>query len=215
MKTQTQEEKMKKYCILFCAVISMALTAGTALAADSIQGRLGVTGRIGFLVPSNSEAFTIPNSNLNTDIGFIGGGGFIYGINKNIAAELDITHTGIDAQRAGSKAGNFDTINISLGGQYRFVDIPVQRLVPYAGAGLDILLNSFSSANGTNADVDNTVGGHVSGGVDYFLMRQLALNTELKGLLAPNADIKFEGTKIGNYDPTSFSMTFGVRYFFN
>jgi outer membrane protein len=215
MKTQSQEERMKKYCILFCAVISLALTAGSALAADSIQGRLGVTGRIGFLVPADSEAFAIPNSNLNTDVGFIGGGGFIYGINKNIAAELDITHTGFDAKRAGSKAGDFDTTNISLGGQYRFVDIPVQRLVPYAGAGLDILLNNFSFANGTNADVDTTVGGHVSGGVDYFLMRQLALNTELKGLLAPNADIKFGGAKIGNYDPTSFSMTFGVRYFFN
>jgi outer membrane protein len=214
MKTQTQEEKMKRYFILYCSIISLILTAGTAIAADSIQGRVGVTGRIGFLVPADSELFLNP-SNLSTDVGFIGGGGFIYGINKNIAAELDITHTGFDANRAGFKAGNFATTNISLGGQYRFVDIPVQKLVPYVGAGLDILLNNFSFASGTNADVDTVVGGHVSGGADYFLMRQLALTAELKGLLAPDADIDFRGAKVGNYDPTSLSMTFGVRYFFN
>jgi hypothetical protein len=83
---------MKRNFILYCAVISLVLAAGTAMAADGIQGRLGVTGRLGFLVPENSEAFANP-SKLETDVGFIGGGGFIYGINRNFAAELDITHT--------------------------------------------------------------------------------------------------------------------------
>jgi outer membrane protein len=46
-------------------------------------------------------------------------------------------------------------------------------------------------------------------------MKQLALTAELKGLLAPDADIDVNSVKVGNYDPTSLSMTFGVRYFFN
>ncbi len=205
---------MKKFFVLYCAVLSLVLTAGTAMAADSIQGRVGVTGRIGFLVPSDSEAFANP-SNLDTDVGFVGGGGFIYGINKNFAVELDITHTDFDANRGGFKQGDFDTTNISLGAQYRFVDLGLQKLVPYVGAGLDILVNNFTFADGDNADVDTVAGVHVSAGVDYFLLKQLALTTELKGVLAPEADINFGGEKIGNYDPTSFAMTFGVRYFFN
>jgi outer membrane protein len=51
--------------------------------------------------------------------------------------------------------------------------------------------------------------------VDYFLLRQLALTSEIKGVIAPNADIKSGGGKVGEFDPDSFSMTFGVRYFFN
>ncbi len=205
---------MKKSIILYCTVLSLIITAGTALAADSIQGRVGVTGRIGFLVPSNSEAFANP-SNLETDVGFIGGGGFIYGINKNFAVELDITHTGFDANLDGFKAGSFNTNNVSLGAQYRFVDIPVKKLVPYVGAGLDILFNNFDAENGAGTSVDTVAGVHLSGGADYFILKQLALTAELKGVLAPNADINSGGVKVGNYDPNSLSMTFGVRYFFN
>jgi outer membrane protein len=207
-------KQMKKSFILYLAAFSIVLTSGTAMAADSIQGRIGVTGRIGFLAPSDSEAFATP-SNLDTDVGFIGGGGFIYGINRNLAAEIDITRSGFDANRAGAREGDFGTTNISLGAQYRFVDIPVNKLVPYVGAGLDILVNDFNFADGDKADVDTVAGVHVSGGADYFIMKQLALNAELKGVVAPDADINYGGAKIGNYDPTSISMTFGVRYFFN
>jgi len=204
---------MRKHLLLYCALISMSLTAGTALAADSIEGKLGVTGRLGFLVPSDSEAFATP-SNLDTNIGFIGGGGLIYGVNNNLALEFDITHSGFDADRAGFSAGDFGTTNISVGAQYRFVNLGIRRLVPYVGAGLDILINDFNSDTGVNADVDTVAGAHVSGGVDYFLTNQFALTAEVKGLLAPDADINSGGTKVGNYDPTSLSTTFGVRYFF-
>jgi outer membrane protein len=207
---------MKRSFVVYCLVLSIVLATGTAM-ADSIQGRIGVTGRIGFLVPSDSEAFEpfAPVQELDSDVGFVGGGGFIYGINKNFAAELDITHTGFGSNVAGSNGGDFDTTNISLGAQYRFVDIPVKKLVPYVGAGLDILVNNFTFNDGTKTNVDTVAGVHLSGGVDYFILRQLALTAELKGVLAPDADINAGGGKIGNYDPTNLSMTFGARYFFN
>jgi outer membrane protein len=64
-------------------------------------------------------------------------------------------------------------------------------------------------------DVDTVVGVHLAGGVDYFLMKQLAFTSQLKAVIAPDADITASGAKIGNFDPMSISMTFGVRYFFN
>jgi outer membrane protein len=138
-------------------------------------------------VPSDSETFATP-SNLDTDVGFIGGG-FIFGITRYIAAEFDVTRTLFDANRAGFKEGAFGTTNFALGAQYRFVDIPERNLVPYVGAGLDILVNDFDFADGVKTDVDTVVGVHVSGGVDYFIMMQVALNAEIKGVVAPDADI--------------------------
>jgi outer membrane protein len=46
-------------------------------------------------------------------------------------------------------------------------------------------------------------------------MKQLALTSALKAVLAPDADISVNGGKIGNFDHMSFAMPFGVRYFFN
>jgi hypothetical protein len=37
-----------------CAMLFVTLVAGTAV-ADSIEGRIGVTGRLGFLVPADSD----------------------------------------------------------------------------------------------------------------------------------------------------------------
>lgn len=199
---------MKKLFILACSVSVLVIFSGAAL-ADSIKGRIGATGRLGFLVPSDSDVYDAPYE-LDTDVGFIGGGGLIYGITKNIAAELDITYTEFDADAGPYKAAEFETTNISLGAQYRFVDLPVRQLVPYVGGGLDILVN-----DATNADVDTVAGIHVNGGVDYFVMKQLALTAEVKAVLAPDADIKYQGVQVGDYDPSSFATTFGVRYFFN
>ena len=205
---------MTKRLVMLCLAVMFILTAGTAL-ADSIRGRLGLTGRLGFAVPADSN---INGTTISTETGFIGGGGFIYGLTDNIATELDVTHAAYGSTTLITPApfGNsdFDTTNISLGVQYRFINLPMSKLVPYAGAGLDILINSAST--GGISDVDNVVGVHVSGGVDYFILKELAVTAEIKGVLAPDADMHNSGgVKIGNFDPDNFSMTFGVRYFFN
>jgi outer membrane protein len=208
---------MKRTGAFVCLVLCFVLSTGAAMEADSIQGRIGVTGQIGMYIPSDSDAFEpfTPGYNLDTDVGFIGGGGLIFGITKNVALELNITYAQFGAEIGGVQEGDFDTTNISMGAQYRFVDIPVESLVPYAGGGVDVLLNGFSSSFGESLDVDTVVGGHVCGGVDYFVMKQLALNAEIKGVLAPDADITYRGIEVGNFDPTSVSLTLGVRYFFN
>ncbi len=201
---------MKKSLLLSCITLLLVLTAGAALAED-LTGKLGVTGRIGFLVPFDSEAIAgVSIKNVSTDTGFIGGGGFLYGINKNIAAEFDITSSGFSGDTdSGINFADFNVINLSLGAQYRFKEI--SGFNPYAGAGLDILVNG--ATNGL--DVDTTVGVHLSGGVDYFIMKHLAITGEMKLVIAPSTDIMFNGGKVGNFDPSSFNMTFGLRYFIN
>ena len=202
---------MKKSLFLTGITLLMALSATVAGAAD-LTGKIGVTGRIGFLVPADSEVFSLGGSNnVSTDAGFVGGGGFLYGIDKNLTAELDITATGFSGDTAGRSA-DFNTIAIALGGQYRFKE--VSKVTPYLGAGIDILINDAKYA-GNTADVDTVLGVHFAGGVDYFLAKNLALTSEMKFLISPTADMNYGGAKVGNFDPSSFSMTFGVRYFIN
>ena len=198
---------MKKLIVLACLATTVSITTGTVM-ADSIKGKLGVTGRIGFLSPADNNA---EFSNNRTDTGFIAGGGLIYGIDDHIAVELDVTRASF-----GSDTGDFGITNVSLGGQYRFAISP-RQLVPYIGVGLDILMSDYDVNGGARSDVDTTVGAHISGGIDYFLQRELALTAEAKAVAAPDAritDRRF-GDRRGDFDPSSFSTTVGIRYFFN
>lgn len=191
---------MKKLIILACAAATITLAAGPVM-ADSIQGKLGVTGKIGILMPADGDIGSFTNK---TDAGFIGGGGLIYGIDNHFAAEINITHSSF-----GSDFGDFGVINLSAGGQYRFV-LDQPKLVPYLGAGLDLLLIDADLGR----SVDTTVGVHGSAGVDYFVMKQLALTAEVNLLVAPDTDVNGPAGKLGNFDPTALSTTFGIRYFF-
>jgi outer membrane protein len=202
---------MKKLIVLACLATTISITTGTAM-ADSIKGKLGVTGRIGFLSPADNTADNTQNFFRNrTDTGVIAGGGLIYGIDDHIAVELDVTRASF-----GSDTGDFGVTNVSLGGQYRFA-LQQRQLVPYIGVGLDILATDYDENFGTRSDVDTTVGVHISGGVDYFLQRELALTAEAKVVAAPDARItgRQSGGPRGDFDPSSFSTTVGIRYFFN
>jgi outer membrane protein len=200
---------MKKLIALACLATTVSLASGTAM-ADSIKGRLGVTGKIGFVIPADNDAEFGNDRTNRTDAGFIGGGGFIYGIDDHFAAELDVTRSSF-----GSDTGDFGVTNVSLGGQYRFALRQNRQLVPFVGAGLDILVTSYDPNDGARLDVDTAVGVHVSGGVDYFLQKQLALTAEAKMVVAPNTSITYRGDHTGNFDPTNFSSTVGIRYFFD
>jgi outer membrane protein len=190
---------MKKFLVLASAAAFILLATIDNVTADSIKGKLGVTGKIGFLIPNDNDYAPIRN---NFEGGLIIGGGFIYGIDDRFAAEFEITH--------GDYNLGFGVTNISLGGQYRFV-LEQSKLVPYLGTGLDLVMTYADQGR----DVDTTVGFHASGGIDYFIMKELALIGEARIVIAPEADIKGPSGKLGNFDPTNFSTTVGVRYFFN
>ncbi|UFS71243.1 porin family protein [Geomonas sp. RF6] len=195
---------MKKRIIVACLAAVISLAAGTA-GAESIKGRFGLTGKLGFIVPAENESDFFPN---RTDSGFIGGGGAIYGIDDRLALVLEGTHASF-----GSETGDFGVTDLSLGGQYRLA-MPRNPLVPYLGAGVDILVADYDPYDGSRQDVDTTVGMHLSGGVDYFLHPNLALNAELRGVLTGEADIKDRfGDHVGNFDGSGFSGTVGIRYF--
>ena len=194
---------MQKLFLLTCKTVTLTLVAGTVM-AESIKGRLGVTGKIGFVIPSDSDSDF--KGKIDTNTGFIGGGGLVYGIDDRFAAELDVTHSSY-----GSNRGDFGVTNLALGAQYRFT-LAQPQLVPYLGAGLDLLMSDADQGS----SIDTTVGVHGSAGLDYFIMKHVALTAEAKLLVAPDTDINGPNSgDHGKFDPTCFSTTFGIRYFFN
>jgi|SRR6185369_6905900 len=191
---------MKKLLVLACATAAFSMATGNAT-ADSINGKLGVTGKLGVQIPSNGDMGPSRNE---TDAGVVGGVGLIYGIDNHFAAEIDISHSELN-----SDFGNFGVTDFALGAQYRFV-LGLNKLVPYAGIGLDLLV-----VNADQGNAGTTAGVHFSGGVDYFITKQLALTAEARIVAAPDANIDGPNGVRGHFDPTSFSTTFGARYFFN
>ncbi|WP_129124650.1 porin family protein [Geomonas oryzae] len=199
---------MKQMIVCGLVAAAIALASGTAM-AEGIKGRVGVTGRVGFQIPADNEA-EFGWGNNKTDTGFVGGGGFIYGIDSNWAMELEATHSSFE-----SDTGDFGVTDISLGAQYRIRVPESRKLVPYLGAGLDILVTDYDPYDGASLHVDTAVGAHLRGGIDYFLTKDLAFNADAKFVLAPDVDITYQGIHTGDFDPSSFSGTVGLRYFFN
>lgn len=197
---------MRKLVILMACAVLTASLAGNA-SADGIRGRLAVTGKIGITNPADSERNgTEGKLVVSSDAGLIGGGSLLFGIEEDVALELGVTHSTYDT----SGLGDAEVTTLSVGGQYRFPEH--QRLVPYVGAGLDVLLNGLSG----NRYVETVLGGHLAAGLDYFTTRQIAFTAEVKGLQAFSSDVReYGGGKIGEFDPSTLSLTLGARLFFN
>lgn len=203
---------MKK--VVAAAIALMCLTTGVAMAADGGKGKIAVTGMLGFVAPADSEKSGSPRLVIDTDTGFGVGGGLLVLLERNIALEFTVNHTGYDGSVGGQAVGSFDVNYYTIGGQYRFASVQ-QRFTPYAGAGLTFISTDFTRNDGVKADVDTVVGLTLSAGLEYPVTRQLALVAESRFLLAPDADMKVGGTGYGSFDPMNFSMGFGARFFFN
>jgi outer membrane protein len=196
---------MRKVLLITACAVLTAFVAGN-VAADELRGRLAVTGRVGVTNAANGE-FNHPDGTLvvSTDAGIIGGGGFLFGVDENVAVELDITRSAYHT----SRFGQAEVTNLSIGAQYRLPE--KQRVIPYGGAGVDVLINDLPDHT-----ANTVLGVHIALGVDYLLMRQVALNAELKGVEAFSADVKdFSGSKVGKFDPSNAAFTVGARFFFN
>jgi len=196
--------------IMIIATLGLLLASTNAL-AESIDGRFGITGKMGVLVPLKDE-FVSNTSEART--GFAGGGGFIYGFGKNFAVEVDAVHMpNIDVETAGSKVFEASFTDLAVGLQYRF--LPGSRMVPYIGAGADFIKGDLASTTGARAnyDMDWAVGGHAEAGFDYFITRGIAFTVGMRGIYTAKGDLKSGDVEVGKYDPVSFLGTLGFRLF--
>ena len=192
--------------VILSATFIIIVATGTAM-ADSLNGRFGITGKAGALVPLQDDFIS---STSESRTGFATGGGLIFGFCKNFAAEVDVTHVPeLDVEISGSKAYEADFTDVALGVMYRIRS--ENRVVPFFGAGVDFIKGNLKHITGTEYDLDWTQGAHVNAGVDYFVTKGIAFTVDLRGVLAFEGDVTSAGVEVGEYDPTSFIATLGVR----
>ncbi len=219
---------MKK--IMLFVIAALMLMVSTAF-ADSIAGKFGITARGGVSYIFNSEwsdleLASVPTlgKDIKPDIGWAGGGGFMYGITDNLAVNFDVTYFQAKVKGSDSGVGDFTvgtgkTVDFALGAQWRFM--PKSRFVPYVGAGFDIMLNYLDqefAPSFITTEVATTYGCHVSVGADFFFTPHIALNAEIKGLYSTEGDVTVKGgavdATIAKYNPTNISGFIGIRFFF-
>jgi len=219
---------MKKIFVWVFAAVFMS--ANSAL-ADSIAGKLGITGRAGTSYVYESE-FThadiegwSTNRKINTEFGFFGGGGLVFGIKDNVAVYFDVTWSefGVKAFPEGQgeqRIGTVEMLDLSLGGQWRFM--PKNSFVPYIGFGLDMMINKFrlddAYNDGSDWKADYAYGGHLSVGADYFVTPYMALNAEIRGTYGGTCNItrKHPGETdvvAMAYNPTNIAGFVGLKFF--
>lgn len=196
--------QMRKMLLLFAGALLMAAPLAGEASAEELRGRIAVSGKIGITNPADSEM----NSQygkmvVSSDAGLTGGVGLMFGVDDNVAVEMEVSRSTFDT----SDFGDADVTDVSIGAQYRFQG--QRHVVPYVGAGLDVLINDLDRKY-----TNTTVGAHVSGGLDCFVNRQVALNLELKGIESFKADVDGPNGS-GKFDPSALSFTVGARFFFN
>lgn len=232
---------MKK--VLLFAVTAILFLSGTAL-ADSVAGKFGITARTGLNYSVDSqftdygralildEGGVAVAKDIETEIGWTGGGGFLYGINDHLAVTMDIIYfqTKAEASEDGGPGkadfGTVRTVDFSVGAQWRFT--PQSRFVPYVGAGVDVLWNHIDLDDdfkyltemppSAKLETDIAFGVHLNAGADFFITPNVALNAEIRGLLSTESDVdlKIYGStwEVAQYNPSNISGFIGVRFFF-
>ena len=190
--------------VILLSTLTIILSAVTAL-ASGIDGRFGITGKAGALVPLKDDFI---GGTSGSDPGLAAGGGIIFGLGKNLAIEVDAVHLMKSNVSSGANSAEPSLTDVGLGLQYRFV--PDNRVVPFIGGGADFIKGELKNNADVTFNLDWTVGGHVDAGFDYFVTRGIALTVDARGLFAADGDVK--GTTL-KYNPMSFIGTVGIRLF--
>ena len=185
-------------------ILAFTLLSTTAM-AESINGRVGVTGKFGFITPLQ-DLTAVGEANVKVDTGLVGGGGLIYGYNDNLAFDFEVTLAPSCSVTSNSNLGDLQTTDISLGLEYRFMTD--RHIVPYVGAGLDFIKGDIAQST-----INWSYGGHVNAGVDYFVTKNIAVTADIKYVVGTESDIDRNGVILGKYNPMSFIGTIGVRLF--
>ncbi len=203
---------MKKFVYLFAAIAVSVMVVNTA-GAEDIKGRLGISGKAGFNVPSGTIINNSSATELKSDSGFTTGGGLVYGITSWLAVEADVTYTPeTDFNFNGQKVFEMETIIPSVGLQLRN-NLIEDHLSAYLGGGIDLLMATPKDNSGNTARVSTIVGGHIHGGGDYFITKNFALNLDLRGIFFSKTNITAGGETFGKYDPNTFVATVGLTWF--
>jgi len=208
---------------LFLIILALFFTATSAIAQE-LKGKLGVGVRGGPSVLTQNAA-SISGMAVEGNVGPIVSGSILYGLSDALLVGIDVEWGTQTLDISGSDIGDSTTYSIMT-----FIEdhAGTKPLSPYIlfglGANINALdLNStFNAAckqtfgGSCNAKLDTTLAFKVAGGIDYFVIPNLALNTEV-GYIYNSGNMTVTvpvGSEKKSFNGSVFSALFGIRYFF-
>jgi len=160
------------------------------------------------------------------DPGFFYNAGFFTLLSPRIGLEFLITGNTVRMNEppAGLPAGNLETTQFLLSGQYRFSN--GRRFIPYAMVGLEFNFYHFRPADEAEEGKHNVVdrfAPHFGAGLDWALANWLAVNADARYSIIKTwvEELPREGT-IGEVNPDevdqinlgAFTLTLGLKFYF-
>lgn len=170
---------MRKFFVFFLCFGVLAAVSPAAARTSSDFHRFSIGAGGGFMTTPDYGS------------GAVFGGSVTYGITKNFALELRGSHFlgNVPGKASGLSKGELTSIPIQLGLQARY---PVtDALVPYLTGGGGFYLNDFTLDASIvsqwsavdfriSETMDNCIGFHFGGGVDYLIAPKIILNLDVR-----------------------------------
>lgn len=218
---------LSRRAVQVTAPIALCLLAGTEAHANGIVDRLYVELQAGggWLYGHDvviDDEGTELESDVDFDLGLIGGAAAGININENWRAELEYMYRSNDVDDFGGSgidadSGDFASVAIMANAAYRF-GATDQTLRPYVGVGVGVIEEiDFDVEGGDDAGEFSDRGAfafQLMAGADYRLSEFWSVGAELRYFDAGSVTLDGDGGRELDADYRLTSLLLGVRYSF-
>jgi outer membrane protein W len=194
----------------FFVVATLVLIFGQISFAEDMKGRVGLGARLAHVdyVEHDDEP----------DDAVMYGINLTYFAHRYFSFELSADYTESDVELSvlglSGNDGDLTQVPVLLTGRMHFSTNP--KVSPYFGGGVGYYFNSIDSDRAVaKTDVDNSIGYHVSAGVEIFVAENAAINLDFRYIWNKiDAEVKPPGFADGEFDLNAFVAGLGFKYYF-
>lgn len=192
----------------------------------SIEGRFGIGARVAY-VNYSDDGYRVSGVGIGTepDDAVMYGLNLTYFLHRYFSLELsgDYVNTDVELDRLGvtGDGGELTQVPVLLTGRIHFSTNP--KVNPYFGGGVGYYFNDFDSEGvmagviyeaGAEIKVDDSVGYHVSAGVEIFVADNAAVNLDFKYIWNEIEVGNVPGFTDDEFDANAFVAGVGFKYYF-
>ncbi len=210
-------------CVISCAMVSAVFIMTPAHHALAQEGRQGFGGieakkwvlgaRAGF--SPLTQSLTDDDPRISSDVGPLVNFQALYSLNTwlLVGMMLEWERHGFDRERRSGDLdlGHQDTVSVLPTVELR--PVRLGPVVPYVNMSFGVNVNSFGEDSGIRISPSNTFAWRLGWGADYMLNRQFALNVEM-GYKRNDGHARIDGTRVDDWNASSFGFLFGAKLFF-
>ena len=209
---------ISRWSLVGCMVLSVLVLSGQAKAEEWKMEQGGIEpGKVMLGMRAGFAPLTqTVSQGTSTDVGSLVNFQGMYSLNNWLLAGMMVEweRHGMSNERPDIDLGHQDTVSVLPTVELR--PIRFGPLVPYANMGIGINVNSFgesSAISGATISPSNTLAWRLGWGADYMLTKQFALNTEM-AYKRNDGHVTIDGTRINDWNTSSFGFLVGVKLFF-